>query len=79
MSDTEFGKDRDYRGNAGGRNFQSLTAGGVWTGVPGSANANARRAISECANYGGRVIGYQEAVLSGFIATDATNNPASAN
>jgi iron complex outermembrane receptor protein len=68
MSDTEFGADRDFRGEQGGRNFQSLTAGGTWTGVPGTGNANQRRAISECAQWGGRVLNFQQAVDAGLIS-----------
>ncbi len=74
MSDTKFGETRDLRTEQGGRNFQSITAGGVWTGPP-RANPNVpdpisdqRRAISECSRWG-RVIGFQEALNLGFIAT----------
>ena len=42
MSDTKFGETRDYRGEDGGRNFQSLTAGGTWHGVTATANASQR-------------------------------------
>lgn len=73
LSDTEFGETRDYRGEQGGRNFQSLTAGGTWTGVPGSANANDRRAISECARWGGRVLNFAQAVDAGLISGGAAN------
>lgn len=48
MSETDFGKSRDFRGQQGGRNFQSLTAGGTWRGT--GANSNFFRAISECPN-----------------------------
>ncbi len=74
-SDTKFGASRDYRGEQGGRNFQSLTAGGVWTGVPGSANANDRRAINECSRWG-RVVDAAEAINVGLLnPTAATNLP----
>lgn len=77
MSDTKFGESRDLRGEQGGRNFQSITAGGVWSPAPGSAlPAETRRAISEC-NRWGRVIGFDEAVNLGFIANQG-QNPASA-
>jgi iron complex outermembrane receptor protein len=71
FSDTEFMKTRDFRGQQGGRNFQSLTAGGTWTGVPGSANSFERRAISECALWGGRVLNFAQAVDAGLISGPA--------
>jgi iron complex outermembrane receptor protein len=74
LSDTKFGETRDYRGEDGGRNFQSLTAGGTWTGQPGTANANQRRAITECAQYGGRVLDYAGAVAAGLLLDTPTNN-----
>jgi iron complex outermembrane receptor protein len=78
LSDTKFGESRDYRGEDGGRNFQSATAGGTWTGVPGTANANERRAISECAQWGGRVMdfaGLVNAGLAGLAPPAAQNLP----
>ena len=79
LSDTEFGETRDYRGEDGGRNFQNVTAGGTWTGQPGTANANQRRAMSECSQYGGRVLDFAGAVNAGLIqdtaANQATNLP----
>lgn len=71
FSDTEFMKTRDFRGRDGGRNFQSLTAGGTWTGVPGTGNAFERRAIAECAQLGGRVLNFQQAVDAGLISGPA--------
>lgn len=77
LSDTKFGETRDYRDDAnGGRNFQSLTAGGTWTGVPGTANANERRAMSECAQYGGFVVDYAGAVARGLLLDSPANNAA---
>lgn len=73
LSDTKFGESRDYRGEAGGRNFRSLTAGGTWTGVPGTANANERRAMSECAQVGGRVLDFAGAIENGLLANSAAN------
>jgi len=70
-SETRFGKTRDFRSEQGGRNFQSATAGGTWTGVPGTANANERRAIAECAQYGGRVLDYAGLVAAGLVQTPA--------
>ncbi len=69
MSDTKHGEDRDYRGEDGGRNFQSLTAGGTWfrTGPAGSPESLQRRAISQCAQLGGRVLDYNGAVAAGLI------------
>lgn len=78
LSDTPFGKDRDYRDKPGGRNYQSATGAGTWTGLPGSPTANVRRAIAGCAALGGQVVNYQEAVLAGLIGA-ATDNPASPN
>ncbi len=73
LSDTKFGKTRDYRTEDGGRNFQSLTAGGTWLNVTGT-NAvgnpvigNMRRAISQCAAIGGTVLDFNGAVSRGLI------------
>ena len=63
LSDTKFGATRDYRGEEGGRNGQSLTAGGTWT------QGNNRRAISECAQQGGQVLNFAGAVNAGLINT----------
>ena len=77
LADTKYGESRDFRDNAnGGRNFQSLTGGGTWTGVPGTANANERRAISECAATGGRVVNYAGAVEAGLLLDSAANRAA---
>ena len=70
LSDTKFGETRDYRGEDGGRNFQSLTAGGTWT------QGNNRRAISECAQYGGFVLDYAGAVNAGLINLGLGGAPA---
>jgi len=75
MSDTPFGESRDDRQYQGGRNFQSITAGGVWSGAPGSANPNLRRAISDCSRHG-TVIDFTQAVNLGFIAPQGTSVPA---
>jgi iron complex outermembrane receptor protein len=72
LSDTDFGKTRDYRGRDGGRNFQSITAGGVWSNVTGvSANGRPvigtqRRAISDCARHG-QVVDFAGAVAAGLL------------
>jgi iron complex outermembrane receptor protein len=69
LSDTKFGETRDYRDEQGGRNHVSLTAGGTWTQV----GTNNRRAISECGQYGGRVLDYNGAVNAGLINLGVTN------
>lgn len=74
FSDTEFMKTRDFRGEQGGRNFQSLVAGGTWTGVPGAANANERRAIAECAQWGGEVLTSAQAIERGLLTTGSALN-----
>ncbi len=73
LSDTKFGEDRDYRGEDGGRNLQSLTAGGTWQNVTGINAAglpvvgNMRRAISQCGQIGGQVLDFNGAVSRGLI------------
>jgi iron complex outermembrane receptor protein len=71
MADTEFGRTRDLRGIEGGRNFQSLTAGGTWVGQgpANSAAANTRRAIAECPN----VVDYAGAVARGLLPVGQSN------
>ncbi len=73
LSDTKFHSDRDFRGESGGRNFQSLAAGGTWLGAPGTANPNLRRAMSECTQWGGFVVDFAQAVELGLIANTALN------
>jgi len=71
LSDTKFGKTRDYRGEAGGgRNFNSLTAGGGWRqlNANGSLSSNFQ-AISQCA---GEVINGTEALARGQTTSAAT-------
>jgi iron complex outermembrane recepter protein len=76
LSDTKHGESRDYRGEDGGRNFQSLTAGGTWNGTAGTASANQRRAISECGQLGGILFDNVSAVNAGLLAaTSALNLP----
>ena len=82
LSDTKFGENRDFRGEEGGRNFGNLTTGGTWfnTGPAGSPQSLQRRAISECARYGGTVLDYSGAVAAGLINLGITggvpNGPA---
>ena len=69
LSDTDFGKSRDYRQYPGGRNFQSLTAAGTWRQLNANGTlSNNHRAISECANFGEVVTGPQ-AVERGLLAS----------
>ena len=73
MADTEFGRSRDFRGLDGGRNFQSLTAGGTWvgTGPAGSPAANARRAYAECPT----PVNYEQAVGLGLFPVNQSALP----
>ena len=69
LSDTDFGATRDYRGEAGGRNFNSATAGGTWRQLTaGGALTNNYRAITAC----------QTGVITGteLIERGLTTNPA---
>lgn len=71
LSDTKFGRDRDYRDVPGGRNSQSLTGGGTWRQLT-TANANTSnfRASSECQ---GEIIDAATAVARGLIAAPLGN------
>jgi iron complex outermembrane receptor protein len=71
LSDTKFGKDRDYRDTPGGRNSQSLTGGGTWRQLT-TANANTSnfRASSECQ---GEIIDAATGVARGLIAAPLGN------
>ena len=70
LSDTDFGKTRDYRGEAGGRNFNSLTGGGTWRqlNANGSLSSNFR-AITACVE--GTING-TEALARGLTSSQAT-------
>jgi iron complex outermembrane receptor protein len=72
LSDTDFGRSRDLRGETnGGRNSQSLTGGGTWRQVTAAAaNTNNFRAISECRGF---VINGQQAVNLGLIGAALGN------
>jgi iron complex outermembrane recepter protein len=76
FSDIDFGSNRDYRHLPGGRNFQSLTAGGTWRELTATNTlTNNFRAISECADFGGVVMNAAQAVEAGLLAaTSAQNN-----
>ncbi|MEO5692389.1 MAG: TonB-dependent receptor [Usitatibacter sp.] len=71
LSDTDFGGSRDYRGRyAGGRNYESLTAGGTWRQLsPTNTLTNNFRAISECAQGGGFVLNGLQAIERGLLAS----------
>ena len=70
MSDTSFGKTRDYRGQPGGRNFNSLTAGGTWRqrNATNTANTNNFRAITSCED---TVVTGPEALAQGLTSNAA--------
>jgi iron complex outermembrane receptor protein len=71
LSDTKFGKDRDYRDTPGGRNSQSLTGGGTWRQLTtANANTNVFHATSECQ---GHIIDGPTAVGLGLIAAPLGN------
>ena len=73
MAETDFGRTRDFRGEPGGRNFQSLTGGGTWAGLgpAGSAAANTRRAHAECA----APVDYAGAVALGLLPVNQSALP----
>jgi iron complex outermembrane receptor protein len=76
MSDTKFGESRDMRKYAGGRNFNSLTAGGTWRQLsPTNTLTNVYQAISGCT---GTVLTGPEAIEAGLInpATNAAQGAA---
>ena len=78
FSDLAFGSNRDYRHVPGGRNFQSLTAGGTWRQLTATGGlTNNFRAISECTELGGILMNGPEAVERGL--TTATSPLASAS
>ena len=72
LSDTDFGFNRDYRHLAGGRNLQSLTAGGTWRQLTATGGlTNNFRAISECNQNGGRMITGPQAIAEGLTTSAA--------
>ena len=72
FADIDFGSNRDYRHLPGGRNFQSLTAGGTWRQLTATNGlTNNFRAISECENYGGFVLTGPQAVERGLLASNS--------
>lgn len=76
QKDTEFLKTRDFRGRAGGRNFQSLNGGGTWRQLSATgALTNTFRAISECPGF---VLTGPQAVDAGLINPVGATNLAQA-
>src|SRR6266850_2679011 len=70
LADTDFGRTRDYRTVAGGRNNIGTTTGGTWRQLTATgALTNNFRAISECANYGGVVLTGPQMVDHGLLAS----------
>ena len=69
--DVEYTKSRDFRGQPGGRNFESLTGGGTWRQLTATgALTNNYRAIAGC---NGTVLTGPQAVERGLIAPTAAN------
>jgi iron complex outermembrane receptor protein len=80
QGDTQLVKSRDFRGRyEGGRNLQSLTAGGTWQQVSAAGGAlitpTSFRAISECS---GTVMTGPQAVEAGLINLTPTTQSAAA-
>jgi iron complex outermembrane receptor protein len=72
LNETPFGKTRDYRGEAGGRNFESLTGAGTWRQLSAAgALTNVHRASESCR---GSILTAAEAVERGYmLANNAFN------
>ena len=70
LSDTPFGKTRDYRGIPGGRNFTSLTGGGTWRLLNPATGAltNTFKASTSCF---GKVITGTDALAQGLTTSAA--------
>ena len=70
LSDTPFGKSRDFRSYAGGRNFTSLTGGGTWRLLNPATGGltNTFKASTSCR---GKVITGTDALAQG-LTTSAT-------
>lgn len=78
LSDTDFGKTRDLRGEPGGRNFQSLTGLGTWQQYTNAGAATQNfQAVSNCAAVGGTVMTGPQAVAAGLI--NLSGNQSAAN
>ncbi len=77
LSDTEFGRSRDFRDRPGGRNFQSLTGGGTWRQLsPTGALTGVNRATTDCP---GTVITTADALALGLISPVAAALPSGVN
>lgn len=74
LNETPFGKTRDYRGEGGGRNFQSLTGGGTWRQLTAAGGlTNVHRATASCP---GEILTSAQAVERGLmLSTNAFNLP----
>ncbi|HET7772774.1 MAG TPA: TonB-dependent receptor [Burkholderiaceae bacterium] len=71
LSDTDWGKTRDFRGRNGGRNFTSLTGGGTWRQLTATNTlTNNHQAIAGCR---GTVLTGDQAVAAGLIAAPLGN------
>ncbi|MFN3630502.1 MAG: TonB-dependent receptor plug domain-containing protein, partial [Casimicrobiaceae bacterium] len=71
LDETPFGKTRDYRGEGGGRNFQSLLGGGTWRQLLATGGfTNNFRATASCP---GEIIDASTAVARGLIAAPLGN------
>lgn len=74
LSDTEFGKSRDMRGQRGGRNHESLTGAGTWRQLTATGGLSTNfRANADCAS-NGFVLNGAQAVDRGLIAGPLGNN-----
>jgi iron complex outermembrane receptor protein len=75
LSDTDFGRSRDYRQYPGGRNFDSLTAGGTWRQLNANGSlSSVHRAITDCEAVGGFVVTAAQAVERGLLAATSALN-----
>ena len=71
QKDVEYTKSRDFRGQPGGRNFESLTGGGTWRQLTATGGlTNNYRAIAGC---NGTVLTGPQAVDRGLIQPTAAN------
>ncbi len=69
LSDTPFGESRDYRGEPGGRQFNSLTNGGTWRQLTAAGALTSNyQATSACGN----VINGTDALAQGYTTSAAT-------
>lgn len=72
LNETPFGKTRDYRGEGGGRNFESLTGAGTWRQLTAAgALTNVHRASASCRGF---TVTAAEAVERGLMASNNAFN-----